>query len=145
MGGSQSGLYFLVGRISASSPYLFPCCHAREDCESRIFATINPRLFELTLAELTSMAQDFDETSILPEDQPIDTGFKSRIGLPSDCPIRPQLRQGYEFIIATEGSRSPQKFAKSFRCAAPLRHWTGETLGFEVNSPDRFTCCCSRS
>lgn len=66
--------------------------------------------------------QDFDESAMCRVDKSIDTCFKSRVGLPPDCPLRPELREDFEFVIAScHGPRA--RFSRNFRDAAALPHW----------------------
>ena len=70
--------------------------------------------------------QDFDESAMCRVDKSIDTCFKSRVGLPPDCPLRPELREDFEFVIAScHGPRA--RFSRNFRDAAARPHWDHET------------------
>ncbi|CAE7040487.1 unnamed protein product [Symbiodinium sp. CCMP2592] len=74
-----------------------------------------------------AVVQDFDEARVSPDEMGIDSGFKSRLGLPMDSPVRPELRPKYEFVIATgESCDGARKFSHAFRDAKPLQSWGHE-------------------
>mmetsp|Transcript_13781 Transcript_13781/g.25547 ORF Transcript_13781/g.25547 Transcript_13781/m.25547 type:complete len:946 (-) Transcript_13781:81-2918(-) len=84
---------------------------------------------------VSTAVENFEEEDVEIEDEPVDTVYKVRRGMPFDSPLRPELRDQYVFVAQARDPEKKIRFTRNFQNAIPLSRWTKETNCDLCNRP----------